>query len=1298
MNRKLVFVHGFLGGENTWGNFPALLRGVIDCEDSQYGFNTWYFPIFGKSTSVHQLAEGLLSELKANNSFDAAELILVGHSLGGLVIRQLLVNLELKRIPHNIRKVAFFAVPHDGSGFANVLSNLPFLRCNKLKALNKDGTFVEQLNDQWEYLQLSTKLEILTVVGGQDSIVNSNSSKSIFRSGDVETVIDAGHTNIVKPNDTDSLSFKLLLNFINKKNYLAKYKNRASLSYKDWFKLDRHHDLDFVQDANTRANLQALKEWFDGDTPVIRITGLSGLGKSRLIIESLSRFNNFSEENILIFDGADDSREILSSINQAVSEKATGLVIVETCGVELHSKINRLVSDQNNIKIITLHFYHQPVSDCIQVKLDKLSPEQISQILSNNLTNIEDKELKRLVTFIEGFPLLADMLIKKIRDSGNFDVNFTEADLVEKLINGDQKLPDKHRDLLRVISLFDYIKCEKDANETTNEIANFINEIAGTEQRDFENVITNFTSKELINRTGRFARVVPKPLALNLAMQWWHSSLFDRQCYLIENLPEFLIESFCNQVIYLDASINIQDFVRNFCEVGRPFAQADLLLSKAGSRLFRALVEVNPQETCNLLYRTICNLSDEQIAEISGDVRRNLVWSLEMLVFHSSLFERAAWCLFKLAQYENESYGNNATGQFSQLYRIQLPGTAANFTQRLSVARRAFDLDLKTADRVIIEACKAAISTIGGTRTIGAEFQGTKEELKEWHPKTYEQIYAYWRSILGLLLSLIQEDRLADKSKEAFGHEIRGLIRSPVLEMLDAFIKEVIKISGKYWPEASQSINIALEYDSEEMPVETLEYLKSWEELLAPEEGNLEEKLILIVLNPSKEHVKGEDSHYIDVAAQDAKYFAESIKNSVADLLPHLEKFINFPEQKQSWTFAKHLALQADTKDLNALLSELLGLLRRCESINIQFFSGILTGIHERSVARWKEIIDLVANDEKLNKHYPDAIRTGKFNARHLDIYLKMIRSNKLSSKSTLALAYGNVTEHLSEKEITDFCIQLSRIDAPAAWCALDILNLYVHGNSELNINLINKSLVGLVLSVSFKKEDKIRHTVSFHWLRAVKNLLKTEKREFALNLCFHLIEQVGNDEVDYSDLWDYVGEAFYEAFRLYGEYLWPQISHYFLDDDKRKQYRLLELLGSGKQFRDRDRCVFDTLNAETVVNWCRNESALIITGRVVSMFLSQGKDRVFNPLLVVLLAEFGDNRDFNSEILSGFSCRSWSGSILPYLTADKELIEPLTENDNTKVKNWAQQFVEYIDRQIEMESKRESEEEVLRG
>ena len=122
----------------------------------------------------------------------------------------------------------------------------------------------------------------------------------------------------------------------------------------------------------------------------------------------------------------------------------------------------------------------------------------------------------------------------------------------------------------------------------------------------------------------------------------------------------------------MDSSINVQGFVDNFCKARSPFAQAELLLSKAGSRLFRALVEVKPNATSSLLHQVITSLSNDEIANISGDSRRNLVWALEMLVYHIDCFDKSAWCLFKLAQFENEKFSNNATGQFSQLFRWRL--------------------------------------------------------------------------------------------------------------------------------------------------------------------------------------------------------------------------------------------------------------------------------------------------------------------------------------------------------------------------------------------------------------------------------------------------------------------------------------------------------------------------------------------------------------------------------------------------------------------------------------------------
>ena len=1295
MKRKLVFVHGFYGGEGTWGKFPELLKNTIDCEVSLYGFDSWYIPVFGNSTSVYQLAEGLLSELKANKCFNVDDLILVGHSLGGLVIRQLLVNLELKKVQHNITKVAFFAVPHDGSGFAKLLSGLP-LRCNKLKALNKDGNFVELLNDQWSYTNLDSKLEIMSVIGGKDAIVISNSAKSIFRNHEVETNIDAGHTSIVKPEDENDLSFKLLKGFIEKKKQLTKYKNKTSSTYKEWFKLDRHHDLDYVKDVKTENNLKALDSAINSDTPLIRLTGLSGLGKSRLIIEFLALSNSISEDDILIYDGADDDKEILNSIVQAVKDNVAGLVIVETCSIGLHEKISKITHKQNTLKVITLNFYHNSVNDCPHIKLDRLEQDQISELLTQNLPDIKELEINRLVNFIEGFPLLADMLIKQIRDNGNFDTNFTEHDLVEKLINGDGGLSDKHREILKVISLFDYVKCERDYNEKENLEAKFINEIAESNQLDFERVITNFSQKELINTTGRFARVVPKPLALNLAMEWWDGSLFDSQSNLISKLPESMVESFCKQITFLDSSINVQDFVEKFCEGGSPFGRAELLLSRQGSRLFRALVEVNPQVTSDLLYRIFSRLSDDKINNIDSDVRRNFVWSLEMLVFHSSCFEKASWCLFKLAQFENESYGNNSLGQFSQLFRWQLSGTEANFSQRLAILEKALALNIETADIVIIEAVKTAINTHGGTRTIGAEFQGTKPELTEWSPKTYQEIYDYWQSLLDILLEIIKRGSLVEQAKDAFGHEIRGLVRYKQTKALDMFIKEVIKLTGKYWPAAAQSITHALHYDAAGMKSEQIELLKSWEQLLSPDKGSIEEKLKLIVLNPSREHVKDDDGHYVDMAAEDAKQLAKEFKNSCADLYQYFELLMTFSEQKQSWVFAKHLILEIDGNE--ELLNEVIEYLRNHKGVNTRFLSGLLFGLNIKEPIKWKAIIELIGSDEKLIEYYPDSITTGNFEVSHLDIFINLIREGKLPSHAASMLVYGRATEHLTEEEISRFCMSLSKIDATAVWVALDNMNMYAHGRNDIDFAKLIPTLVDLVLKVSFKKEDKTRHSDSYHWLNSVERLLKSEDEEFALKLCLHLVDQVGNNDVDYSDLWDYLSNGFYKAFELHGNYIWPKVADKFIDGSAIKQYRLIDLLGSGKSYKKRDNSIFEILEPVIIIDWCQDEAALLIVGRAISMFTSNGDERAINPLMVHLLTEFSDNKAFLSEISANFSSRSWSGSLVPYLEADKELIKPLTQHENINIKSWASNFIEYIDNKIEYEINQNAEENMLRG
>jgi len=115
----------------------------------------------------------------------------------------------------------------------------------------------------------------------------------------------------------------------------------------------------------------------------------------------------------------------------------------------------------------------------------------------------------------------------------------------------------------------------------------------------------------------------------------------------------------------------------------------------------------------------LCSFSLADIKSIDGDIRRNLVWALEKLCFHADVFEEAAWSLLLLAAAENESWSNNSTGLFSQLYRVHLSGTAAEPNVRLHLLNKALDLNKTDVDMVVLDALSEAVSTYGGSRMVG---------------------------------------------------------------------------------------------------------------------------------------------------------------------------------------------------------------------------------------------------------------------------------------------------------------------------------------------------------------------------------------------------------------------------------------------------------------------------------------------------------------------------------------------------------------------------------------------------
>ena len=159
----LLFIHG-LGGvaERTWGHFPALIRADRDLathfETAFYSYPTAILrlPFFAHAPRIQDLAAGLKNQI--NNRYASwKDIVLICHSLGGLVARKYL--LDEVRIGNILRvsKIVLLAVPNNGAGLAEIAQYISW-RNLQLKQLCRGADIIEVVNEDWVTSKITEKV------------------------------------------------------------------------------------------------------------------------------------------------------------------------------------------------------------------------------------------------------------------------------------------------------------------------------------------------------------------------------------------------------------------------------------------------------------------------------------------------------------------------------------------------------------------------------------------------------------------------------------------------------------------------------------------------------------------------------------------------------------------------------------------------------------------------------------------------------------------------------------------------------------------------------------------------------------------------------------------------------------------------------------------------------------------------------------------------------------------------------------------------------------------------------------
>lgn len=242
----VVFVHG-LGGDarGTWTHnlrdhttfWPSWVGQEAQCSAWIVGYGA---AISGWTDGAMHLADqgvAFMAALHAESSLRGQKLVLVGHSLGGLVIKSGMTQAEalgdptLEAVLASVAGVVFIGTPHQGSSLAtlaNVLRGV--LRTNpQVTNMVNDDAWLKVLNGQFRNLQGKRKFQVRVffetkgmlvgrrffgfAIGPRLLVVDRNSSDPGIP-GVVPIGLGSDHIQIAKPASRQELIHKSLLDFV----------------------------------------------------------------------------------------------------------------------------------------------------------------------------------------------------------------------------------------------------------------------------------------------------------------------------------------------------------------------------------------------------------------------------------------------------------------------------------------------------------------------------------------------------------------------------------------------------------------------------------------------------------------------------------------------------------------------------------------------------------------------------------------------------------------------------------------------------------------------------------------------------------------------------------------------------------------------------------------------------------------------------------------------------------------------------------------------------------------------------
>ncbi len=1056
---------------------------------------------------------------------------------------------------------------------------------------------------------------------------------------------------------------------------------------------------------------------------IFRLCGLSCIGKTRVLYEC---FRLGAQEvppmltNAVIYSDLNTftKQDLVKAILELQKRHEKRILVIDNCSKQLHFEFAQMVrSEDSSLSLIT-------VSGDPAERLAETDGEQVTNLLvlhNNDFRDVVSKILDRnfgeklsvqekqaLIDFSDGLPYVGVLMANNAERPKLHPGNLTQQHIVERLLGNLYSDPQKKVVVMAcaLFSQFGYIDemtFQANAIAQNGDICAF--DLSGFKTEDhnyrrkqlFRQTCAEMKERGLLAEVGRALSFRLAPLAINMAQEWWETCTpkkFERVMQVLNEAK--LTDYFCQQFQYLTYSQHAKEIVGSLCQ--GIFSSAEVLNSNAGSRLFRSFVNVNAVACADALERAFSKMTTEELLQVRQG-RRNLVWALEKLCFRKQTFEKSAKILAAFAISENENIGNNATGQFIQLFHIWLSGTKTDLERRWDVIQ--YCLDGSEDFRQLGIRAMASALVVGQTHRMGiTDEPEDRIGPLDYRPQTYDEVNVYRAKCLKALEQFAMKGEFAEQARAILLEKFYGLCADGSGGLIIPIIESLLTKGLLSKEDVRKRVLLALGsnrvFDSRSI-ADLQNLLSSLEPI------NFHDQYLAWVKNPSTEE------YYPQKTSGKPP---ESLENKIAKLAQafadEVNRWTTIPSEfvsghiSEGYSFGKVIGtiVKKNGGDIHFIIQSLLNSLREIvfDSRNFSIISGVLTGYDSTVVD--STIFHQVLTDKELAAFAFMIARERPLPYQDIEQLVSNIEKEVFPINLFSSFSYGWGLKHLSPQEVLVLVRRVRALGDSGKAVVFFILEEWARKDEE-SWEAFSELLTDMLLVDSPAILNVIKGSMDFfQWSELCLKILTTgsnkELAERIMDLIFehsNELEFFYNKEASFYKILSSLEEHYFDVF-------WGKLSVFLSDPGERgiALFNIKELLGSRIDFTHSGPGILfrgGKQHFRVIMEWAAKQPPenLHWISNMLPVFNDQpviADD--WHPYARAFIDSFGGI----SSVLSGISARlgtySWSGSIVPKLESEYKLYQKLLDHPIPIVKEWATAHYKDLANRIKAEGNRDKD------